>query len=67
MAVVAVGLVLIIRVLHHSHPLLLLSIIILLSVAMVVMPGDVTVILTGDNAVLIFTVVALLSGEVVLC
>lgn len=64
---VAVGLVLIISVLHHSHPLLLLSIIILFSVATVVMPGDVMMILTGDNAILIFTAVAPLSGEVVLC
>jgi hypothetical protein len=60
----------IIRVLHHIHPLLLLSsiiVIIFLSVAMVGMPGDVTVILTGDNAILIFVAVAPLSGEVVLC
>lgn len=69
-ALVTMGLVLTIRVLHHVHPLLLFSSIIIiiffLFVAMVAMPGDVTVILSRENAILIFMAVATLSGEVVL-
>lgn len=60
-ALVTMGLVLTIRVLHFLP-------IIFPSVAMVTMPGDKMVILTGDNAILIFifTAVTPLAGEVVL-